>query len=380
MNAPLGFSIARWWSIVCKEFLQLRRDRVTFAMIVGVPLVQLALFGFAINSDPKHMPTAAIVADNSEFTRSLMAAMEHSGYFRFTETLTSEAAGRAALAQGRAQFVLNIPADFTRRLLRGERPAVLIEADATDPMAMASALGALPAIAQSVAQKDLTGPLAHLAGGQGAFDVEVHRLYNAEGITQYNIIPGLMGVILTMTLAMMTGIAIVRERERGTMENLLATPVLPIEVMAGKIVPYVAIGLLQATIILIAARFVFHVPFEGSVVAIYLAALVFIAANLIVGIALSSFAQNQLQAMQLTVFYFLPSMLLSGFMFPFGGMPAWAQAIGNLLPLTYFNRLIRGILLKGNGWGDAWHDLWPLLAFSAILMMVAVKFYKRTLD
>ncbi|VVD96939.1 mannose-1-phosphate guanyltransferase [Pandoraea communis] len=380
MSTLQGFSIARWWSIVCKEFLQLRRDRVTFAMIVGVPLVQLTLFGFAINTDPKHMPTAVIIADDSEFTRSFVAAMEHSAYFHVTERLTSEQAGRAALAQGRVQFVLNIPADFTRRLLRGERPAVLIEADATDPMAMASALGALPAIAQSVAQKDLTGPLAPLAGGQSPFDVQVHRLYNAEGITQYNIIPGLMGVILTMTLAMMTGLAIVRERERGTMENLLATPVRPVELMTGKIVPYIAIGLIQASIILIAARFVFHVPFEGSVIAIYLSALVFIAANLTVGIALSSFAQNQLQAMQLTVFYFLPNMLLSGFMFPFRGMPAWAQAIGNVLPLTYFNRLIRGILLKGNGWGDAWHDLWPLLVFSAVLMAVAVRFYKRTLD
>ncbi|ODP34622.1 MULTISPECIES: ABC transporter permease [Pandoraea] len=380
MSAPLGFSIARWWSIVCKEFLQLRRDRVTFAMIVAVPLVQLTLFGFAINTDPKHMPTAVLMHDDSEFTRSFVAAMEHSEYFRLTETLSSEEAGRAALAQGRVQFVLNIPTDFTRRLLRGERPALLVEADATDPMAMASALGALPAIAQSVAQKDLTGPLAGLAGGQSAFDVQVHRLYNAEGITQYNIIPGLMGVILTMTLAMMTGLAIVRERERGTMENLLATPVLPIEVMTGKIVPYIAIGLIQASIILIAARFVFHVPFEGSVIAIYLSALVFIAANLTVGIALSSFAQNQLQAMQLTVFYFLPNMLLSGFMFPFRGMPAWAQAIGNVLPLTYFNRLIRGILLKGNGWADAWHDLWPLLVFCAVLMTVAVRFYKRTLD
>lgn len=380
MSTPLGFSIARWWSIVCKEFLQLRRDRVTFAMIVGVPLVQLALFGFAINSDPKHMPTAVILQDQSEFTRSLVAAMEHSGYFRFTETLTDEAAGRTALAQGRVQFVLNVPADFTRRLLRGERPAVLVEADATDPMAMASALGALPAIAQSVAQKDLTGALAPLAGTPGGFDVQVHRMYNAEGITQYNIIPGLMGVILTMTLAMMTGLAIVRERERGTMENLLATPVLPIEVMTGKIVPYIAIGLIQASIILIAARFVFHVPFEGSVIAIYLSALVFIAANLTVGIALSSFADNQLQAMQLTVFYFLPSMLLSGFMFPFGGMPAWAQAIGNLLPLTYFNRLVRGILLKGNDWTDLWPSVWPVALFTVVVMGVALRFYRRTLD
>ncbi|GAB3630556.1 ABC transporter permease [Pandoraea terrae] len=376
----MPFSFTRWWAVVSKEFLQLRRDRVTFAMIVGVPLVQLTLFGFAINTDPKHLPTAALVQDHSEFSRSFVAAMKNAEYFRFTEDLASEEAGRAALAQGRVQFVLNIPPDFSRRLVRGERPAILIEADATDPTATGTALAAVQQLAQSVAQKDLVGPLAPLAGGKPAFDVQVHRLYNAEGITQYNIVPGLMGVILSMTLAMMTGLAITRERERGTMENLLATPVLPIEVMTGKIVPYIAIGLVQASIILLAARFVFHVPFEGSVIAIYLAALVFIAANLTVGITISSFARNQLQSMQLTVFYFLPNLLLSGFMFPFRGMPTWAQYIGNVLPLTYFNRLIRGILLKGNGWADAWHDLWPLLVFTTVVMGIAVKFYRRTLD
>ncbi|KWI59706.1 mannose-1-phosphate guanyltransferase [Burkholderia pseudomultivorans] len=375
-----SFSVARWWSIVLKEFLQLRRDRVTFAMIVGVPIIQLALFGFAINTDPKHLPTAVIVADPSPFARSFIAAMRNSAYFDIVETLPDEAAGRDALARGDVLFVLNVPADFSRRLLRGERPSLLVEADATDPVATASALGALTGLVQPVADKDLTGPLAHLNGRPPAFDVELHRLYNPEGITQYNVVPGLMGVILTMTMVMMTGLAITRERERGTMENLLATPVRPIEVMTGKIVPYVFIGLIQVSIILAAARFVFEVPFVGSLFAIYLAALLFIAANLTVGITLSSLAQNQLQAMQLAMFYFLPNILLSGFMFPFAGMPAWARFIGNLLPLTYFNRLVRGILLKGDGWADLWPSVWPVALFTAVVMGVALRFYRRTLD
>ena len=380
MSNGTAFSLTRWWSVVLKEFLQLRRDRVTFAMIVGVPIVQLALFGFAINTDPKHLPTAVIVHDQSEFSRSFVTAMTNSAYFDIVETLPDEEAGRRALARGRVQFVLNIPVDFSRRLVRGEHPSLLLEADATDPTATQTAVAALPHLVQPVADKDITGPLAHLNGGQSAFGVQVHNLYNPEGITQYNVVPGLMGVILTMTLVMMTGLAVTRERERGTMENLLATPVLPIEVMAGKIVPYVAIGLIQASIILFAARFVFHVPFVGSLVAIYLAALLFIAANLTVGITLSSLAQNQLQAMQLTVFYFLPNILLSGFMFPFAGMPQWAQFIGNLLPLTYFNRLIRGILLKGVGWADLWPSVWPMALFTAIVMAIALRFYRRTLD
>jgi ABC-2 type transport system permease protein len=374
------FSLTRWWSIVLKEFLQLRRDRVTFGMIVGLPIIQLALFGFAINTDPKHLPTAVIIHDQSEFSRSFVAAMTNSAYFDIVEILPDEEAGRRALAQGKVQFVLNVPVDFSRKLLRGEHPSLLVEADATDPTATNTAVSALPKLVQPVANKDLTGPLAHLNGTQNAFDVQVHNLYNPEGVTQYNVVPGLMGVILTMTLVMMTGLAVTRERERGTMENLLATPVLPIEVMTGKIVPYVIIGLIQASIILAATRYVFHVPFVGSALAIYLSALLFIAANLTVGITLSSLAQNQLQAMQLTVFYFLPNILLSGFMFPFAGMPAWARFIGNLLPLTYFNRLIRGILLKGNGWADLWPSVWPMALFTAIVMAIALRFYRRTLD
>ena len=375
-----AFSIERWWAMVTKEFLQLRRDRVTFGMIVGIPIVQLTLFGYAINTDPKHMPTALIVADNSEFTRTFVQAMKTSEYFSIVAQLPNEESGRAALARGSAQFVLTIPADFTQKLLRGERPSMVLEADASDPTATGAALAASSQLVSAVARKDLTGPYAALAGSPPPFQVDVHRLYNPESITQYNIVPGLMGVILTMTLVMMTGLAITRERERGTMENLLAMPITPLEVMTGKIVPYIAIGLIQASIILLAARFIFDVPFVGSVTALYGASLVFIACNLTVGITLSSLARNQLQAMQLTFFYFLPNILLSGFMFPFRGMPEWAQWLGSVLPLTYYNRLVRGILLKGNDWPDMWPSLWPLFIFAFVVMLIAVKFYRRTLD
>jgi len=374
------FSFTRWWGIVLKEFLQLRRDRITFGMIVGMPIVQLILFGYAINTDPRHLPTAVVITEQSEFTRSYVTAMKTSSYFDFVAELTSEDAARAALARGDVQFVVNFPADFTRKLLRGERPALLIEADATDPAAAGAALAALRDLGASVAKKDLKGALAPLAGSEPAFDVRVHKLYNPEGLTQHNIVPGLMGVILTMTMVMMTGLAMTRERERGTMENLLATPAQPLEVMTGKIVPYIFIGLIQSTIILLAARYMFFVPFVGSVTVLYIVALLFISANLTVGITLSSIAQNQLQAMQLTFFYFLPTMLLSGFMFPFRGMPRWAQAIGDVLPATYFMRLVRGILLKGNDWADLWPNIWPMMVFTVVVMTVALIFYRRTLD
>ena len=380
MTSLIGFSFSRWWSMVLKEFIQLRRDRLTFGMIIGLPIIQMALFGFAINSDPKHMPTAIISADQSEMTRTFIASMKASEYFEIVGVLPSEEAGRAALAQGKVQFVLNIPAGFTRSVLRGEHPALLVEADATDPVATGTALASVGQFASSVAAKDLTGPLKSLVGGKAPFEVRVHRLYNPEGITQYNIIPGLMGLILTMTLALITGLAITRERERGTMENLLAMPVKPIEIMTGKITPYIFIGLIQATIILLAARFVFRVPFAGSIITLYLTVLLFVVATLTVGITLSSLAQNQLQAMQMTMFYFLPSMMLSGFMFPFQGMPKWAQYIGNLLPLTHFNRLIRGIFLKGNQWWDLWPDIWPIIVFTLVAMTIAVKVYRRTID
>jgi ABC-2 type transport system permease protein len=375
-----AFSVSRWWGIVLKEFLQLRRDRITFGMIVGIPIVQLLLFGYAINTEPKHLPTAVVMADHSEFTRSLLWAMKTSSYFDFVAELPNEAAARDALARGEVKFVVNVPADFTRRLLRAERPAVLIEADATDPSAAGAALAAVSQLASAVAAKDLGGALAPLGGGEAPFEVRVHRLYNPEGLTQHNIVPGLMGVILAMTMVMMTGLAMTRERERGTMENLLAMPARPLEVMTGKIVPYVFIGLIQSSIILLAARWLFQVPFAGSIVVLYVVALLFICANLTVGITLSSLAQNQLQAMQLTFFYFLPSILLSGFMFPFEGMPGWAQAIGSVIPTTYFMRSVRGILLKGNDWVDLWPHVWPMLVFTAVVLSIALRFYRKTLD
>jgi len=378
VSAPFAFG--RFWAVVLKEFLQLRRDKVTFAMIVGIPIAQLVLFGYAINSDPKHLRAAVIEGDTSEFTRTYLAALRTSEYFEFVGTLPDEDAGRAALDRGDVQFVINIPPGFTRRLLRGERPALLVEADATDPSATGSAVAALREVVTVSVARDLDGPLASLAPAPPPFEVRLHKLYNPEGITQRNIVPGLMGVILTMMMVMMTALAITRERERGTMENLLATPARPIEVMTGKILPYIAIGFIQVTIILIAARTLFGVPFEGSLVTLYAVALLHIAANLAVGITVSSLAANQLQAMQLTFFYFLPNILLSGFMFPFQGMPAWARGVGNVLPMSWFNRMVRGIMLKGVGWVDLWPNAWPVLVFTGCVMTIAMLFYRRTLD
>jgi ABC-2 type transport system permease protein len=374
------FSFSRFAAVVVKEFIQARRDRLTFAMMVGIPLMQLLLFGFAINSDPKHLPTALRVADESLFARSFVAAMQNSGYFDVRRRAGGETESAELLARGDVQFVINIPPDFSRKLQRGERPAILVEADATDPAATSNALGALATLAQSALERDLSGPLARLRTGPPAFEVRLHREYNPEGITQYNIVPGLMGVILTMTMVMGTGLAITRERERGTMENLLATPVRPLEVTLGKIVPNILIALIQVTLILLAAHFVFGVPMLGSLWLLYGCALVFTFALLGVGITFSTLARNQMQAMQMTMFFFLPNMLLSGFMFPFRGMPGWAQAIGEVLPLTHFLRIVRGILLKGNGPAEVLPELGPIVAFFVVVMAIALKRYRRTLD
>jgi ABC-2 type transport system permease protein len=366
--------------MVLKEFTQLKRDRLTFAMIVGIPIMQTALFGYAINTNPKHLDTAIVSDDDSDITRSFIAALQNSSYFKVVATLPNEAAGREALARGQVLFVVNIPAGFTRQLLRRERPSLLIEADATDPSATGSALAALNGIAQAVVDREIAGPLAFLHGTPAPLNVTIHQLYNPDNITQYFVVPGLTGMVLTLTMVLMTGLAITRERERGTMENLLAMPATPLEVMTGKLIPYIGIGLIQATIILLAARYVFRVPFFGNIGAVYLSALLLIAANLTVGITFSSLARNQLQAVQLGIFFFLPNIMLSGFMFPFKGMPAWAQFLGNLLPLTYFLRLIRGILLKGNGWADSWPNVWPIVVFTVVLMCIASATYRRTLD
>lgn len=375
---PLSF--ARFWAIVIKEFVQMRRDRLTFGMIIGIPVIQLLLFGFAINGDPKHLPTAVLLSDTGQYGRSLLTALKNSDYFNFVREVHTEAEANAALARGDVQFTVSIPENFSRSLLRGEKPAILVEADATDPSATVNAIASLRILLGSALQHDLKGPLAYLAGTDGPIDLRVHARYNPEGISQYNIVPGLMGVVLTMTMVMITGLAITRERERGTMENLLSMPTRPVEVLVGKIVPYIFVGYIQVGLILVAARFLFHVPMTGSITLLLLTTFIFITANLAVGITFSTLAKNQLQAMQMTFFFFLPSMLLSGFMFPFRGMPEWAQVIGEVLPLTHFLRIIRGILLKGNGFGEVILQLWQILLFATVVLAVGVKRYRKTLD
>jgi ABC-2 type transport system permease protein len=375
-----SFNFARFVAIIRKEFIQMRRDRLTFAMMFGIPILQLILFGFAINSDPKNLPVAVLASDNSPFARRFIHAMENSGYFQIADHVETEEDARQLLARGEVQFVLNLPSDFSRRLVRGERPAMLVQADATDPSAVSSAVQVMNEISRTAFDRDLAGPLQKLSAQHGPVELRIHLEYNPDRITQYNIVPGLMGVVLTMTMVMITALAVTRERERGTMESLLATPALPLEVMTGKIVPYILVGYVQVTVILLAARILFRVPMVGSLPLLYLCALSFIAATLAVGITISTLVRNQLQAMQMSFFFFLPSLLLSGFMFPFRGMPEWAQVIGQALPLTHFLRVLRGILLKGNGFPDVWPDIWPILVFGLGVMAVGAVRYRRTLD
>jgi ABC-2 type transport system permease protein len=375
-----AFSFTRFFAVVVKEFTQMRRDRLTFGMLVGIPLMQLMLFGYAINSDPKHLPTALLVADHSAFSRSLVTALQNSDYFHIVARAAGETEANALLRRGDVQFVVQIPQDFARKLQRGERPVLVVEADASDPVATGNAIAVLANLNLSALDHDLFGPLARLKSPGPAFEVRVHRLYNPEGITQYNIVPGLMGVILTMTMVMGTGLAMTRERERGTIENLLATPVKPLEVTLGKIMPNILVGYIQVGLILLASFFVFHVPMLGSLTLLLACVLAFIFANLAVGFTFSTLARNQMQAMQMTMFFFLPNMMLSGFMFPFRGMPGWAQNIGEVLPLTHFLRITRGILLKGNGLAEILPDLWPMLVFLLVALTLAQLRYRRTLD
>jgi ABC-2 type transport system permease protein len=358
----------------------MRRDRLTFGIMVGIPLLQLVFFGYAINSDPKHLPAALVMGENSIFARSIVSAIENTDYFRFLDAPVTEREADWMLRTGEIQFAVTIPPHFSDDLIRGRRPALAVEADATDPVATVNAVSALTNLDRTALQHDLKGPLAGLAPNQTPFELRIQRRYNEEGISQYNVVPGLIGVVLTMTMIMMTGLAMTRERERGTMENLLAMPVRPIEVMLGKIVPFIFVGYVQVAIILLAAKFLFQVPFEGSITILSIAAIAFIAANLAVGFTFSTLATNQLQAMQLSVFFFLPSLLLSGFMFPFRGMPEWAQWVGETLPLSHFLRIIRGVLLKGNGWIEIWPELWPILLFMFLVSALALLRYRRTLD
>jgi ABC-2 type transport system permease protein len=375
-----SFSVRRFWAILAKEFTQIRRDRVTFAVMIGIPIIQMVLFGFAINNDPRHLPTAVVSANPGPFSRSLVAAMQNSEYFRPLHRVASEAEADRLIEIGAIQFVLTIPAQFSRQLIRGEHPALLLTADATDPSAASNALTAFRRFAEITISRDLSGPLSGLRRKPSPVEVILHPRYNPEGITQYNIVPGLMGVVLTMTLVIITSLAITRERERGTMENLLATPARPLEVMLGKIVPYVIVGYLQLGFILLTAHLLFEVPLVGSLPLLLGASLLFIAANLGVGLTFSTLARNQLQAVQMAFFFFLPSILLSGFMFPFRGMPLWAQRMGEILPLTHYLRIVRGILLKGNGLTEILPNLWPIVLFLLIALSVGLKRFRQTLD
>jgi ABC-2 type transport system permease protein len=374
------FSLARLAAVFIKEFQQMLRDRLTFAMAIGVPVIQLVLFGYAINTDPKGLPTALVVHDTGPMARGFVAALQNTGYFKVTHQSASEAEGEALIEDGHVQFMVAIPSDFSRRVVRGERPAILVVVDATDPSASGNAIAALGQVAPQALARELGGPLRALNPGPPPYEIRVHRRYNPEGLSRYNIVPGIIGTIMTMTMVILTGLAMTRERERGTMENLLATPVRPLEVMLGKILPYVVLGYLQLAVIYLAARLLFEVPMMGSFALLMAMIGVFILANLAVGFTFSTLARNQLQAMQMSFFFFLPSILLSGFMFPFRGMPRWAQWIGEALPLTHFLRIVRGIMLKGNELAQVLPELWPMLAFLTVAGAVALKRYRQTLD
>ncbi|HWQ85264.1 ABC transporter permease [Brevundimonas sp.] len=373
-------SLTRTWAVMAKEFTQLTRDRLTYAMILLLPIIQLLLFGYAINDDPRRLPTAVLVQDNGGFSRSILTAMDNSGYFHITLQARSQAELDRAMARGRIQFAVIIPADFTARVVRGDAAQILVEADATDPSATSGAVAALASLPSQALVRELTGPLAARAPGRPPFEVVVHRRYNPEAITAYNIVPGLLGVILSMTLVMMTSLGMARERERGTMESLLATPVRPLEVMVGKLTPYVLVGVVQAVVILIMARLLFQVPMSGGWIALGTGLMLFIIGSLSLGFLISTVSKTQLQAMQMSVFYMLPSILLSGFMFPFRGMPEWAQAIGTAIPVTHFLRVVRGSLLKGVGLENAGPSLFALALFVLVVGALAMLRYRTTLD
>ena len=374
------FSWRRAWAIVTKEFHQMMRDRLTFGMAIGVPILQLVLFGYAINTDPKGLPTAVVSTDSSALSQSFVSAMENTGYCHIQQVMTNEQEANKMVERGEVQFMVVIPPHFNKSVIRGDKPAILLSADATDPSASANAIAAVLAIIPQALSHDLVGPLARLNASDPPYEVRVQRRYNPEGLSRYNVVPGLVGTILTMTMVMLTSLAMTREVERGTMENLLATPVKPLEVMVGKILPYIFLGYVQLGIVLIAAFMLFEVPMMGSFSLLMAMIGVFMVANLSVGFTFSTIAKNQLQAMQMTFFFFLPSMLLSGFMFPFRAMPLWAQWLGEILPLTHFLRIVRGILLKGNVLTELWPELWPLTLFLFLSGLVALRRYRQTID
>jgi len=375
----LGFSLRRFGAVLYKEFIQMRRDRITFGMMIGLPIIQLFLFGFAINADPRNLPTLVEMGDNGPLSRAVIAGMQNSSYFAFKGAVSGVGEGEEALRRGTANFVVVIPADFERDVVRGNKPEILVAADASDPSATGGAVAALSGIVNVAIAETLTGPPAQQAGS-APFSMVVHREYNPEGKTSTNIVPGLLAIILSMTMVMITAVAIVKETERGTMEMLIATPVKPLEVMLGKILPYVFVGYVQTAVFLAAASLVFGVPFEGSVWAFFLGFNLFIVVNLALGFLISTAAKSQMQAMQLSFFTILPSILLSGFMFPFAGMPGWAQFIGQAVPATHFLRVVRKVMLKGGEVADVTGELWALLAILVVIAVIAMLRYRQTLD
>ncbi len=374
------FSLRRLRALMTKELIQMRRDRVTFAMMIGVPLMQLMLFGFAINSDPKGLPAALVAPTQDRFTRAMVSALETTGYYRFTHVGVTATEAEFLISRGDVSFVVTVPSDFGRRVLRGDQPQILIEADATDPSVASGAISTLGTVAADALLRETGGEAAAKSRADAQLSVVVHRRYNPEGITQYNIVPGLLGVILQMTMVMMTGMALTREIERGTMENLLSMPVTPAEVMLGKVLPYFAVGGIQVLVVLTVAKLVFGVPFLGSLPLLLAGVGLFVMALVILGYLISTVARTQMQAMQLTFFYFLPSLLLSGFMFPYRGMPAWAQVLGEALPLTHFLRLVRAIMLKGADFPAVAQQMSVLALFVLAFAVLALTRFRRTLD
>jgi ABC-2 type transport system permease protein len=376
----MSASLSRLMAVFIKELIQLRRDRLTFATMIMIPVMQLLLFGFAINSDPKHLPTAVLDNDRSAFSRLFVTALRATDYFDIRFSLDGPDEIDAKILSGAVNFVIEIPPEFSRKLARGETPAILVIADGADPTAVNGAQMALNGMAAQVFTRELQGPLAHLAAKPQPYELRLHKRFNPAGETRFNIVPGLVGTILTLTMLIFTALSVTREIERGTMESLLAMPIRPVEIMLGKILPYAAVGFFQMALIAFAARFIFQVPVVGSLGTFVVLTMLFIVANLSVGYTFSTIARNQLQAMQMSFFFFLPSILLSGFMFPFRGMPLWAQDIGSILPLTHYLRIVRGVMLKGAGFADLASDTAALAAFTLAAMAIAVARFRQTLD
>ena len=374
------FSFARLGALLAKEFIQMRRDRITFAMMLGVPLIQLLLFGYAINPDPKQLPAALVATSQDHYSRAVISALETTGYYRFDHVAQSAAEAEALITAGEVAFVVTIPADLARRIDRGEKPRILIEADASDPSAASGAIGTLGTVMNRAVLREQGIAQEAEQERESRLDVVVHRRYNPEGVAQYNIVPGLLGVILQMTMVMMTSIALTREIERGTMENLLAMPSSPFEIMLGKVLPGLAIGAVQTLVVLAAARLLFDIPFAGDPFALLAAILAFVLALVLLGYLISTMARTQMQALQLTFFFFLPSIMLSGFMFPFRGMPEWAQWIGELFPLTHFLRVVRAVMLKGADFADIAGGVAVLGLFVAAYGALALARFRSTLD